>query len=60
MIVAMMAFVQAGSIGLFSDYDRTSCNLLDQCPGGYNVFYAVRASTIGAMTAKARAGFRNV
>ena len=48
MLVASMAFAQAGSVGMFADPAGMSCNLLDLAPSGVKLYYVVHVYTTGA------------
>lgn len=47
MLVASLAFAQAGSIGIFADPAATNCNLADAAPG-LGLYYIVHVFTGGA------------
>jgi len=55
MLVASLAFAQAGSVGVFADPAGLSCNLLDQAPMGVKLYYVVHVYTTGATAVQYRA-----
>jgi hypothetical protein len=55
MLVASLAFAQAGSVGIFADPQGLSCNLVDQVPAGVKQYYVVHVYTTGATASQYRA-----
>ena len=55
MLVAGMAFGQAGSVGVFADNLGANCNLLDVAPAGLKQYFVVHVNTTGATASQYRA-----
>jgi hypothetical protein len=55
LMVASLAFAQAGSIGIFGDPAGTNCNLLDNSGPGLKQYYVVHVNTPGATASEYQA-----
>ena len=55
MLVASMAFAQAGSVGVFADPLGLNCNVLDGPPMGLKQYFVVHVYTTGATAVQYRA-----
>ena len=55
MLVAGMAFAQAGSVGVFADPLGLNCNVLDGPPMGLKQYFVVHVYTTGATAVQYRA-----